>query len=289
MLLRDLHLCAVLVPRTAEDVPVSIKTCRSPPKDPVEVSAAALREEGTGAAAARDETAGAGGGNRLMGRFMKQKHDAHTPAGVRSYAQLEDTSSVVPTASNTTVVQLASLSAPVPAPPSPTASTPSNVTSTPSCSGMLYAFTVSPEIYETLLPPAITPSTAGSGTKASRMAEMSVDSFAIHPSGAMYNTAEVYGLSPSSTPLGPQGGMFTREECVVCLTEPKCVVLIPCRHLCVCSSCLIFVDKCPVCRAFFQEYVVIQCPTAGTPGQPTQAAGGALSSVVGGTGAEDNV
>jgi hypothetical protein len=30
------------------------------------------------------------------------------------------------------------------------------------------------------------------------------------------------------------------------------------RHLCVCSSCLGYVDKCPVCRAFFEEYVMIQ-------------------------------
>ncbi len=75
-----------------------------------------------------------------------------------------------------------------------------------------------------------------------------------------------------------QGGKFVREDCVVCLTDPQSIMLLPCRyifpftpwplpftntsllcrHLCVCSSCLTYVDKCPVCRAFFEEYIMIQ-------------------------------
>lgn len=30
------------------------------------------------------------------------------------------------------------------------------------------------------------------------------------------------------------------------------------RHLCVCESCLVFIDKCPVCRAAFEEYITIK-------------------------------
>lgn len=34
----------------------------------------------------------------------------------------------------------------------------------------------------------------------------------------------------------------------------------PNRHLCVCESCLVFLDKCPVCRAAFEEYIAIRAP-----------------------------
>ncbi|KAJ1425161.1 hypothetical protein B484DRAFT_315253, partial [Ochromonadaceae sp. CCMP2298] len=48
------------------------------------------------------------------------------------------------------------------------------------------------------------------------------------------------------------------EDCVVCLTERREVLLLPCRHLCVCDSCLVYIDKCPVCRSTFEEYVLIR-------------------------------
>ena len=49
----------------------------------------------------------------------------------------------------------------------------------------------------------------------------------------------------------------TSPECVACLTEPRDTILLPCRHLCVCSSCfeLLTLDRCPVCRAPFQSYL----------------------------------
>eukprot|EP01033_Poteriospumella_lacustris_P009520 gene9519-6823_t len=66
-----------------------------------------------------------------------------------------------------------------------------------------------------------------------------------------------------------QGGAFSGEECVVCLTDPKEILLLPCRHLCVCASCFVFVDKCPVCRALSSEYVAIQSGTK-VPFQPVR-------------------
>jgi len=45
------------------------------------------------------------------------------------------------------------------------------------------------------------------------------------------------------------------DECVVCLEASKEVLLLPCRHMCVCSTCLTHIDKCPVCRATFEEYI----------------------------------
>eukprot|EP00597_Dinobryon_sp_UTEXLB2267_P005506 CAMPEP_0170074406 /NCGR_PEP_ID=MMETSP0019_2-20121128/11702_1 /TAXON_ID=98059 /ORGANISM="Dinobryon sp., Strain UTEXLB2267" /LENGTH=475 /DNA_ID=CAMNT_0010284661 /DNA_START=1 /DNA_END=1428 /DNA_ORIENTATION=+ len=50
--------------------------------------------------------------------------------------------------------------------------------------------------------------------------------------------------------------------CCVCLENPKCVVLLPCKHLCICETCgeadveewITFkVKKCPICRERIQQ------------------------------------
>ena len=51
--------------------------------------------------------------------------------------------------------------------------------------------------------------------------------------------------------------------CVVCLSNPKCVVLMPCRHLCVCQDCAeqlrqhsdCLRRQCPLCRAHILETI----------------------------------
>jgi len=37
-------------------------------------------------------------------------------------------------------------------------------------------------------------------------------------------------------------------ECVVCLEEPKTLVMVPCGHYCLCSNCKTKIFKCPLCR-----------------------------------------
>jgi len=44
-------------------------------------------------------------------------------------------------------------------------------------------------------------------------------------------------------------------ECVVCYMNPRGVMLLPCRHLCVCEECLPKIDKCPLCRKPMVENV----------------------------------
>ena len=46
-------------------------------------------------------------------------------------------------------------------------------------------------------------------------------------------------------------------ECIACLTDPRDTILLPCRHLCVCSDCFdrLTLDRCPVCRAPFTSYL----------------------------------
>lgn len=62
---------------------------------------------------------------------------------------------------------------------------------------------------------------------------------------------EIYGLSssttkdtPTATSYPPQAGVedpyaSTPNECIVCLTSPRDVVLLPCRHLVVCRDCAV--------------------------------------------------
>ena len=46
------------------------------------------------------------------------------------------------------------------------------------------------------------------------------------------------------------------RECIVCMSAPSDVVLLPCRHQCVCLQCveeLLMSGKCPLCRAVVKE------------------------------------
>jgi hypothetical protein len=47
------------------------------------------------------------------------------------------------------------------------------------------------------------------------------------------------------------------DECVICLTEALQVILMPCRHMCVCTDCLLYIDRCPVCRSTFDQHLVV--------------------------------
>jgi hypothetical protein len=47
-------------------------------------------------------------------------------------------------------------------------------------------------------------------------------------------------------------------ECVICLEHAPAVVLLPCRHFCVCRTCLEEIDQCPICRAKFSTYACYQ-------------------------------
>lgn len=40
-------------------------------------------------------------------------------------------------------------------------------------------------------------------------------------------------------------------ECAVCLSRPKCFMMVPCSHLCACAECApgLMNGECPICRA----------------------------------------
>ncbi|ESN95239.1 hypothetical protein HELRODRAFT_193596 [Helobdella robusta] len=59
------------------------------------------------------------------------------------------------------------------------------------------------------------------------------------------------GVNPSLSILA-ESGQPADSPCVICLTRFKELVLMPCRHMCVCSACydnIITPKKCPICRA----------------------------------------
>lgn len=78
---------------------------------------------------------------------------------------------------------------------------------------------------------------------------------------------DVQGLDPSTinlsfVPLSGEEGERAGEEeddifCVICLSEYKEVLLLPCRHLCLCRACMAHVHTCPVCRASSKDFMLL--------------------------------
>ena len=66
----------------------------------------------------------------------------------------------------------------------------------------------------------------------------------IPPSGSVYCVEELFGVDASSSP-----------DCLVCLTERKDVLLLPCRHASICHTCHKSVTRCPVCRSGILSYM----------------------------------
>lgn len=53
---------------------------------------------------------------------------------------------------------------------------------------------------------------------------------------------------------GDEGdGEEANGQCVVCWTEKKSVLFLPCRHLCSCKACADKTTQCPLCRKTIQQ------------------------------------
>lgn len=66
----------------------------------------------------------------------------------------------------------------------------------------------------------------------------------LHNTG-IYEIQDIYGLDHE----------HEREDCIACLQERKNVIILPCRHCCVCYTCFQRVDKCPVCRTSVEAHI----------------------------------
>jgi len=59
---------------------------------------------------------------------------------------------------------------------------------------------------------------------------------------------------PKRTSYASDLGSGEGSDCVICLTNPRDTVIVPCRHVCLCSTCAAVTSstwsfQCPVCRA----------------------------------------
>lgn len=82
-------------------------------------------------------------------------------------------------------------------------------------------------------------------------------------SGGMSGSADSgHTFTPSDTQSEDQIPVMEEEDwsegtegrdCVVCQNAAVNRVLLPCRHACMCDSCVSFFQHCPICRAFVQE------------------------------------
>ena len=63
---------------------------------------------------------------------------------------------------------------------------------------------------------------------------------------------------------GNQNGISEDDNtCVICLTNPREVILLNCGHICTCAECVVVLPtpmKCPVCRQAVQRYLPVYNP-----------------------------
>lgn len=59
------------------------------------------------------------------------------------------------------------------------------------------------------------------------------------------------------------GSEAVADKCVVCLTNPREIVLLNCGHLCICADCLTQLPTplvCPICRQSVEQHIVTYSP-----------------------------
>jgi hypothetical protein len=82
------------------------------------------------------------------------------------------------------------------------------------------------------------------------------------PSGEMWEINPIWGWEGNQQGPAPSeeqdlsaSGSDDDNECVVCLSEDVTVVLLPCRHACLCAQCCERIDVCPICRSRIGAYL----------------------------------
>ncbi|XP_073277670.1 probable E3 ubiquitin-protein ligase LUL4 [Primulina huaijiensis] len=77
--------------------------------------------------------------------------------------------------------------------------------------------------------------------------------------GISYELREIYGFGKSTPGFSDSG---SGKECVICMTEPKDIAVLPCRHMCMCSNCAktlrLQSNKCPICRETIESFLEIK-------------------------------
>ncbi|KAI8917248.1 hypothetical protein DFJ77DRAFT_459698 [Powellomyces hirtus] len=90
--------------------------------------------------------------------------------------------------------------------------------------------------------------------------------------GIKFHLQEIYGAATS--PIASTATTSSGQDCPICLSDPRCVLVLPCRHLCLCRACAeavrvqgragaavaAGVPRCPICRAVVQSLLHIRTP-----------------------------
>merc|ERR1719394_545203 len=84
--------------------------------------------------------------------------------------------------------------------------------------------------------------------------------------GLCYLLQEIYGIEnklPDNTFCGDEDEVEdTGAECVVCMSNMRDTLILPCRHLCLCNACADSLryqaNNCPICRAPFRALLQIR-------------------------------
>lgn len=92
--------------------------------------------------------------------------------------------------------------------------------------------------------------------------------------GNVYELADIYGVdsnntvTSNTTPAVDENATVAtlpEEEvqnlCVICISDASCAAVLPCRHMCLCTSCADTFrtqsNKCPICRAIIDSIIII--------------------------------
>ncbi|XP_045730779.1 E3 ubiquitin-protein ligase MGRN1 isoform X4 [Mirounga angustirostris] len=80
-----------------------------------------------------------------------------------------------------------------------------------------------------------------------------------------YLLQEIYGIENKNnqeTKPSDEENSDNSSECVVCLSDPRDTLILPCRHLCLCNSCADTLryqaSNCPICRLPFRALLQIR-------------------------------
>ncbi|XP_058795725.1 E3 ubiquitin ligase RNF157 isoform X2 [Phymastichus coffea] len=84
--------------------------------------------------------------------------------------------------------------------------------------------------------------------------------------GLCYLLQEIYGIENKNTENAKQGNDEDTEdngaECVICMSDVRDTLILPCRHLCLCNGCADSLryqaNNCPICRAPFRALLQIK-------------------------------
>jgi hypothetical protein len=57
----------------------------------------------------------------------------------------------------------------------------------------------------------------------------------------------------SGTTAATEPSLSSRGLCALCMTDDSCVLLLPCKHVCMCENCYsrMTTEQCPICRQQF--------------------------------------